>query len=137
MEEEHAHLEWNHSTGVSKHPSRQFFSRLCSRRSNLQEGNIESLPAPTLTLSRTHSIFSPRLNVIFNVRFKYTPLWCSDSRVERFANVHEASSFFLLFFLFDEESWLIRTYHDSRLGRRTAINAGSTHTEPFYARSLA
>lgn len=91
----------------------------------------------TLTLSRTHSIFSPRLNVIFNVRFKYTPLWCSDSRVERFANVHEASSFFLLFFLFDEESWLIRTYHDSRLGRRTAINAGSTHTEPFYARSLA
>lgn len=61
------------------------------------------------TLSHTHSIF-PSLNVIFNVRFKYTPRYVilewNDSRTptRRFS--------FFFFFFFDEESWLIRTYHD-------------------------
>lgn len=138
MEEEHAHLEWNHSTGVSKHPSRQFFSQLCSRRSNFQESNIR-LPAPTRVKSHavTHSLF-PSLNVIFNVRFKYTPRYVilewNDSRTPT-RHVFLFSFFFSLTRNRDSSARITITL--IRLERRTAINAGSTHTEPFYARSLA
>lgn len=40
--EKQAHLEWNHSAGISKHPSARFLSQLSSRRSNFQESNIHT-----------------------------------------------------------------------------------------------
>lgn len=130
MEEEHAHLEWNHSTGVSNHPS-----RLCSRRSNFQESNIR-LPASTrCQISRCHTLawFSPRstLYLTFDLNTRRVIF-----RVERFTNAHEAFFFFFSFSLRRNRDSSARiTITPIRPERRTAINAGSTHTEPsFYAR---